>query len=62
MIDDNKKIMIAMVLQNAEHNKNSLRKSAASDNTYIEIKNKDDATKYLSYVIKQALMRIVGSK
>lgn len=54
MIDDDKEIMLAMVLQNGEHNQNSLRKSAVSDNTYIEIKNKDDAIKYFSFVIKQA--------
>jgi hypothetical protein len=60
MIDGDYEQLFAIVLQNAEHNKNALRRDAVKNNVYIEIKNKDDAIKYLTGVMKTGLFEEIS--
>lgn len=55
MINSNKVIILAMLIQNALHPKNSHRSEAIEAGTYVEIKTEEDATKFLSEIVQKHL-------
>lgn len=48
-------MVLAIVLQNYHHAKNADRKKAVTEGTYVDIKNIDDAEKYLGSLLSQHL-------
>lgn len=64
MINGDKVVILAMLIQNALHPKNSQRSEAVEAGTYVEIKTRADADAFLSAIVKKhlknELMRIEG--
>lgn len=48
-------VILAIVLQNYHHTKNTDRKQAVENGTYVDIKNINDADKYLGSLLSQHL-------
>ena len=62
MIDNDKFIVLAMLIQNALHPKNHQRREAVTGKTYIEIKNRDSANSFLHNLVKYNLKNEVLGK
>ena len=54
-IEDDKTIMLAILIQNALHPKNTMRVEAIKNETYVEIRTLEDAEKFLSDLLENNL-------